>query len=247
MLRLTILFVLGLGTFVLADEPPAHTHPPKFWTGGGRFFEESPPLEDGSWVVKECLSDGTCKYYNRKTGELRLVKRSEAPNPAKKDATEDTAVKQAGHAEKKNAALTDEEKKLLDEPSILDLADFKSRLPIAKRDGKRFLILQVGNLAGCPPCQQINRQLQASELAKDKTVGIYEFNYLNGGAKMKELLHQIGLPAQFGFPYVYIFEVDEKGEWISRYSKLDRDGAMKVENVKAAIDSFKRSAEPLKK
>lgn len=212
---------------------------------------EDIPLDDESWSVLECLSDGTCKYYNRKTGEIRLVRNKDAPKPPAAEpapAPADPAVQPASHEEPGKAELTEEEKEALAEPNVADLAAFKKRVALAQRAGKKYLVLQVGNLEGCPPCQQINRQLQESPLAKDESIAFVDFNYLKGGEDMKKLLHKMQLPSPFPFPYVYLLEIDQardpfndKGEWRNRYGKLDRDRAMNVNNVVSTIEWMRKN------
>jgi hypothetical protein len=157
-------------------------------------------------------------------------------------------VETASTEEPATGPLTDEEKKQLAEPDVADLSEFKKRVTLARRAGKKYLVLQVGNLEGCPPCQQINRQLQASPLAKDESVAFVDFNYLKGAQDMKDLLHKMQLPSPFPFPYVYMLELPEarepfnaKGEWNNRYAKLDRNGAMNVNSIINTIDWMRKN------
>ena len=260
MIRFALVLSLCLGLSAFAESDP-HSEKPASKKGslldgfplGGKsrtLGAQDIPLDDDSWIVLECLSDGTCKYRNRITGEIRLVQNKDFPKPDGQ-AESDAAGQTASAEEPANGPLTDEEKKTLAEPDVADLAEFKKRVALARRAGKKFILLQVGNLEGCPPCQQINRQIQGSALAKDESIAFVDFNYLKGAQDMKDMLHQIKLPNPFSFPYVYVMELDEtrapfndKNEWQNRYAKLDRNMALNVNSIIATVDAMKKN--PLK-
>lgn len=200
--------------------------------------EGTVPWDKKDYEVLECYSNGTCLYLNKVTGEKKIFK------------TE--AIIQAGATEKKEAPkdakeiLTKEELAFWERKETTSLADFKKMVAISNKLGKKYLVIQVGNLGGCPPCQALDRNIKAAELGKKQNADIVDFNYFNNrGNDFAQYLHNnLTLPQGFSFPYVYVFQL--KDGWIDYYKMIPNNEAS-VSKIESSMKELQGTAAKSKK
>lgn len=221
-MKLGVFILLALTVGSIGYPHPGDETKPRL---GAPVQETADISKDPNWEAIECRSDGTCVYKHKISGEVRTVESSKKPAVPEKP------------------VMTKEEKEKVEERKIVSLAAFAEKLALANKAGKKYLILQVGNLEGCPPCQAIDAKLGASDIAKDQEIGIYDFNYQqNRSSDLANYLHEkLGLPRGFSFPAVYLLELDGK-TWVTRYQRMTREEAQVNEGIETTLKALKKTA-----
>ena len=196
------------------------------------------------WEALECRSDGVCIYQNIDTRKKVYYKKDDKVIPA---SAKENAAKDKEKATAKTAEELETDKKALSSVDVASKADFENKIRASARAGKEYIIIQVGNLAGCPPCQALDKALKASDLVKSGKTAVFDFNYLNNqkdtaeGNELLKLLHKnYGLPPNFGFPYTYVFHIPKGETWPNQFHGLGNDKAS-VAWIENQIKSFSDS------
>ena len=74
-------------------------------------------------------------------------------------------------------------------------------------------------------------------------MGIYETSYPTlKDEEIRRVYRSMKLPDDFSFPQVFVFGLNEKGDWIGQFQRLDREQAT-VEGLKTSISSIRANRE----
>jgi hypothetical protein len=194
-------------------------------------------VNKNDYEIFECGSDGVCKGRHKVTGEIRLFKGDEAIVQA--GATDNKATQTPKEAKD---ILTKEELEFWQRKDTTTVADFKKMIAISNKLGKKYVVIQVGNLAGCPPCQALDASIKAAEVGKKQNADIVDFNYYNnrGNDLAQYMQNHLTLPQQFSFPYVYVFQLKEG--WIDYYKMIPNTEAS-VSKIESSMQELKATAE----
>jgi len=132
--------------------------------------------------------------------------------------------------------------KLLANPTVESNDDLVKLFAAAGKNGKSVVILQVGNLEGCPPCQRLNKTLLESPLAKDSSVTITDFNYHKNtnlkstGHSLNTYLHdKLSLPTSFQYPVVFLFYMKSGETWPDKFQMIESGNAT-LDHITKTID-----------
>jgi hypothetical protein len=123
-------------------------------------------------------------------------------------------------------------------------ADFRSALEKSRDQGSKIMVVAIGNLDGCVPCQNVKAAIDQSSVSKRRDFVAVDFNhYQNNGSDLMayfqtKIASQYQLNSQFPYPQIYILALHSEDNWWHYYRKLNGQslgGSGVVSTIEAVI------------